>query len=161
MKNMTFLVKIALGIIFLLQISCSKKYYSIDDLQKIRWLEGNWTFDENGIRINESWQYYPAENAFLGKSIIAIGKDTIYVETKKLSLGRGKRIILQSFSGMMHPEEQELMYVSKLNNRKLILQNIDKSIKTVYYIKRESLQIKTSEITSEGKKVDKQYFKKL
>lgn len=158
---MTFLVKIGLGITFLLQISCSKKYYSLDDLQKIRWLEGNWEFDENGIRINESWQYDPIEIAFIGKSIITIGKDTIYFETKKLSLGRGKRIILQSFSGLMHAEDKELMYVSKLNNRKLILHSYDKNIKTVYSINKESLQIKTTETTSEGKKLDKQFLKKL
>lgn len=150
-------------LVFLILIlwSCSRAYYKPEDLQQLKWLEGNWVSEEAGVTMIETWKYDENKNIYYGKSVIVIGRDTVYIENQFLQYVRGRRIELQGVSGIFQTEQQEPLQVRKLKRNKLELINETRTRVVRYSLKNKRvLHVRILEIENGQKKGETQKYQK-
>jgi len=131
--------------IIVLSISCAVQSYNRGSFETMKWIEGTWIEDTEGIIMQETWKYNAA-SGFNGSSMIFLQGEEIYKEVFQVILSDNQIQLRYTNS-----EESETLYLTQLRKTSFTFSNKDKNRQLQYSMRDSQTLILQLQETVDGK----------
>jgi hypothetical protein len=133
------------SLIFFILTSCSVQKINRGSFETMKWIEGTWIEDTEGIIMQETWKYNAA-SGFNGNSMIFLQGEEIYKEVFQAILSDNQIQLRYTNS-----EESETLYLTQLRKTSFTFSNKDKNRQLQYSIRDSQTLILQLQETVDGK----------
>lgn len=151
-----YFVILLIGVLTIL--SCNSAKNPQRAMKHLSFLNGTWVNEEEGITLKEHWEV--KEGKLVGYSLLALPKDTLYIENITISPENGV-VIYHSTIGVYVIEEKKNLELTRSNNRTALFGNRNRlDTPYIFYRKRGNRLILEVRDIIDGRLEQERFFLK-
>lgn len=153
MKNISLLL------LALILASCGIPKNNSKSVQRMKFIQGSWEFEEAGVVFNETWAFQ-TDSTLQGKSVLSLIKDTLFCENIVIGPMNG-RVYYRSSIGQYVVESTRTLPLTKLSAKNVLFSSrIEGENIYVHYKKKgKSLLIEMRDVI-DGEVIHEKYVMK-